>query len=188
MEHKGKAVKLQEEKDKWQAVKLQISQLKKDQNDEKEIMEELMSQTPIDEDLSIMNIEIPLNDFSADDLLVPMSQVSLKDEEIRELKVENEKVKSELAKVTENKNRILQDKSQLQKKFNELKERNIGKVPLEGSKHIIWDTLCVEITNFRQYLNFIDDQSILINLANQRLELVNESMERKSPLAQLRMH
>ena len=68
-------------------------------------MEELMSQTPTDEDLTIVNIEKPLNDFYADDLLVPMSQVSLKDEEIRELKEENEKVKSKLAKVTENKNK-----------------------------------------------------------------------------------
>ena len=57
----------------------QISRLKKDQNDEKEIMEELMSQTPTNEYLTIVNIEKPLNDFSADDLLVPMSQVSLKD-------------------------------------------------------------------------------------------------------------
>ena len=142
MEHKGKAVKLQEEKDKWETewdeLIAQISLLKKDQNDEKEIMEELMSQTPTDEDLSIVNIEKPLNDFSADDLLVPMSQVSLKDEEIRELKVENEKFKSELAKVTKNKNKILQDKSQLHKKFNELKERNIGKGPLQGAKHIIF--------------------------------------------------
>ena len=68
----------------------QISRLKKDQNDEKEIMEELMSQTPTDEDLTIVNIEKHLNDFSVDDLLVPMSQVSLKDVEIRELKEENE--------------------------------------------------------------------------------------------------
>ena len=29
------------------------------------------------------------------------------------------------------------------------------------------------------YLNFIDDQSTLVNLANQRLKLVNETMERK---------
>ena len=74
-----------------------------------------MSQTPTDEDLTIVNIEKPLNDFSADDLLVPMSQVSLKDEEIRELKEENEKIKSELTKVTESKNKILHDKIQLQK-------------------------------------------------------------------------
>ena len=83
MEYKGRAVELQEEKDKWEAERnellSQISLLKKDQIDEKEIMEELMSQTPTGEDLSIVNIQKPLDDFSADDLLVPMSQVSLKD-------------------------------------------------------------------------------------------------------------
>ena len=96
--------------------------------------------------------------------------------------MENERIKSELAEVSGNKNKILQDRNQLQKKINELKERNIGNGPLQGVRHIIWDTLSVEITKFRHYLNFIDDQSILINLANQRLKLVNETMERK-PLA-----
>ena len=57
-----------------------------DQNDEKKIMEELMSQTPFDTYLCLMNIEKLLSEFSADDLLVPMSQVSLKDVEIKELK------------------------------------------------------------------------------------------------------
>ena len=94
-----------------------------------------------------------------------MSQVSLKDVEIKELKEENEKIKSELAKMVESKNKILHDKNQLQKTFNELKEKNIRKAPLQGAKHIIWDTLSVEVTNFRHYLNFIDHHSALVNLA-----------------------
>ena len=150
MEYKGKAVELQEEKDRWEAERnellSQISLMKKDQSDEKEIMEELMSQTPADEDLSVVNIHKPLDDFSADDLLVPMSQVSLKDEAIKELKAENERIKYELANVSESKKQILQDRNQLQKKFNELKEKSIGKGPLQGAKHIIWDTLSIEIT------------------------------------------
>ena len=111
MEYKGKTMKLQEEKNKWEMERneliAQISRLKKDQNDKKEIMEELMSHTPTGEDLTIVNIENPLNDFFAYDLLVPMSQVSLKDVEIRELKEENEKIESELTKLAENKNKIL---------------------------------------------------------------------------------
>ena len=77
MEYKGRVGELQEEKDRWEAERdellSQISLMKNDQNDEKEIMEELMSQTPTDEDLSIVNIQKPLDDFSADDLLVLMS-------------------------------------------------------------------------------------------------------------------
>ena len=90
MDYKGKALKLQEEKNRWEVERdelmTRILKSKKDQNDEKEIMEELMSQTPVDTDLSLVNIEKPLSEFSADDLLVPMSQVSLKDVEIKELK------------------------------------------------------------------------------------------------------
>ena len=85
-----------------------------------------------------------------------------------------------MAKINESKNKILQDRNQLQKKLNELKERNIGKGPLQGAKHIIWDTLFIEITKFWHYLNFIDDQNILINLAgHQRLKLVNEHMGKR---------
>ena len=75
--------------------------------------------------------------FLADDLLVPISQLILKDVEIRELKEENEKIKVELTKMAEKKNKILQDKGQLQNKLNELKERNTGRGPLQGAKHVI---------------------------------------------------
>ena len=37
----------------------------------------------------------------------------------------------------------------------------------------------MEITKFRHYLNFIDDESALVNLATQRLRLANETMEKK---------
>ena len=171
MEYKGKAGELQEEKNRWEAEReellSQISVLKKDQTEEKEIMEELMSQTPTGDDLSIVNIQKPLADFSADDLLVSMSQVSLKEEAIKELKTENEKMKAELTKVNENKKQILQEKHQLKKKIDELKEKCIGKGPLQGVKHIISDTLTIEITKFRHYLGFIDDLCIVTELAQQ---------------------
>ena len=99
---------MQEEKDKWETKKAkliaQIAKLKKYQNDEKEVMEELMNQPFIDTDLPLVNVEKPLNEFSVDALLVPMSQVSLKEVEIKELKDENENIKSELAKSIEEKN------------------------------------------------------------------------------------
>ena len=70
-------------------------------------------------------------------------------------------------------------KSNYKKRFNELKKKSIGKTPLQGAKHLIWDTLFVEITKFRHYFNFIDDQSALVNLATQRLKLENKTMEKK---------
>ena len=124
-------------------------EVKKDQNDEKEIMEELMSQTLVDTDLPLVDIEIPLNEFFADYLLVPMSQVSLKEVEIKELREENEKIKSELARSIEEKNKTLNDKSQLQKKFSELKEKSIGKAPLQGVNQ------CQEELTHQFFHNFI---------------------------------
>ena len=81
--------------------------LKKDQTEEKEILDELMSQTPAGDDLSIVDIQKPLADLSVDDLLVSMSQVSLKEEAIKELKTKNQKMKAELTTVNENKKQIL---------------------------------------------------------------------------------
>ena len=116
MDYKGKSLKLQEEKNKWEVERIELTahivKLKKDQNDEKEVMEELMSQPFVDIDLPLVNIERPLNEFSTDALLVPMSQVSLKEVEIKELKEENEKIKSELAKSIEEKNKAWNDKIQ----------------------------------------------------------------------------
>ena len=37
----------------------------------------------------------------------------------------------------------------------------------------------MEITKFSYYLNFIDDEIALVNLATQRLKLANEIMEKK---------
>ena len=72
MDYKGKSLKLQEEKNKWEVERTelmaQIVKLKRDQNDEKEVMEELMSQPFVDTILPLVNIEIPLNEFSADAL------------------------------------------------------------------------------------------------------------------------
>ena len=82
MDYNGKLLKMQEEKDKWETKNAELiaqtARLKKDQNDEKEVMEELMNQPLVDTDEPLVNVEKPLNDFSTNALLVPMSHVSLK--------------------------------------------------------------------------------------------------------------
>ena len=45
-------------------------------------MEELMNQPFVDTNEPLVNVEKPLNEFSADALLVPMSQVTLKEVKI----------------------------------------------------------------------------------------------------------
>ena len=74
-----------------------------------------MNQPFIDTEEPLINVEKPSNEFSTDALLVPMSQVSLKEVEIKQLKNENEKIKLELAKSIEEKNKAWNEKIQLQK-------------------------------------------------------------------------
>ena len=93
----------------------QVTRLNKSQNEENEVMEELMNQPFIDTEEPLVNIEKTVNEFSVDALLFPMSQVSLKEVEIKGLKDENEKIKLELAKSIEEKNKAWNEKNQLQK-------------------------------------------------------------------------
>ena len=70
-----------------------------------------------------------------------------------------------MAQIIEERNKISGEKKQLQKKINKLNEKMIGKVPLQGAKHIIWDTLTIEITKFRSYFNYVNDKNVIVDLA-----------------------
>ena len=50
---------------------------------------------------------------------------------------------------------------------------------MQGDKHLIWDILTIEITNFRSYLNFVNDKNAIVDLALQRCKLVNENLDKK---------
>ena len=77
------------------------------------------------------------------------------------IKEENVKLKQELTHVTEDMNKVSSEKKQLQNKVNELNEKLIGCTPLQGPKHLIWDTLTIEITKFRPYFNYVDDKNLI---------------------------
>ena len=109
--------------------------------------------------------EYRVNKSPADDLYVSMSLINLREGEIKELKEGNVKLKQELAQIIEERNRIPGEKKQLHKKIKELNENMIGKVPLEGSKHLIWDALTIEISNLRSYLNFVNGKNLIVYLA-----------------------
>ena len=55
----------------------------------------------------------------------------------------------------------------------------IGKLPVQGAKHLIWDTLTIEITKFRSYLNFVNDKNVIVDLSLQRCKLVNKNLDKK---------
>ena len=97
----------------------------------------------------------------AEELSISMSQINLREQEFKGLKEENNKLKPELTLNIEEKNKLSSEKNQLWKKVNELKKKVIGKTPFQGAKHLIWDTLAIEITKFRPYLNYVNDKKKL---------------------------
>ena len=68
-------------------------------------------------------------------------------------------------------------KNEIEVKFFKARRRSIGKSPLSGEKHILWDQLLVEVTKFREYLNLVEDERDLIKTCNKIYRLLQEEME-----------
>jgi hypothetical protein len=60
-----------------------------------------------------------------------------------------------------------------------MKTRLRGKGLLERAKHIIWDSIVVEISKFRVYLNFINDKDSMAIIARSKCTVVNETLAKK---------
>ena len=83
MDYKGGTLRLQEKKHAWETQKFvllsQISDLNASQREEKEVLEELMNQP-------FIHNEEQKNGSLVEELLVSMSQINLRDGEIKELR------------------------------------------------------------------------------------------------------
>ena len=71
----------------------------------------------------LIHNEDQVNESPATDLSIAMSQINLREGEIKGLNEENFKLKQDLTQINEENNKILSDKKQLQKKVNELNEK-----------------------------------------------------------------
>ena len=110
MDYKGKVLNLQEEKQAWEFERSglisQISVLNTNRR------EELMSQP-------LIHNEDQMNQPLAEELLVAMLQINLREGRIKGIKEENRRLKQEVAQKNEEKNKILNERKQLQKKASE---------------------------------------------------------------------
>ena len=81
-----------------------------------------------------------------------------------------------MTKKVQEKNKDESEQKKIQEK-NELIAKVTGKIPLQEAKNIIWDSLLVEITNFRAYLNYIKDKNTIENTDLQGGKVINESLD-----------
>ena len=49
------------------------------------------------------------------------------------------------------------DKKEIDVKFSKTRSESVGREPLAGEKHILWDQILAEITKFKSYLTLVDD-------------------------------
>ena len=86
--------------------------------------------------------------------------VNLKDEEIKNIKEKNGQIDQE--------NKTLKDKVDKQKR--KLK----GKLQLQGTRHLLWDKISVEVDNLWEYVNYIQDKRDLSYSILTKCKVVDE--------------
>ena len=77
----------------------------------------------------LIHNEDQVNKSPTDELSVSMSQINLREGEIKELKEGNVQIKHELDKIIEERNTLSGEKKQVQKRINELNEKMIENYP-----------------------------------------------------------
>jgi hypothetical protein len=106
-------------------------------------------------------------------LVQAMSQVSLKMGEIKGIKGDIEKLKQEMKTKYERMPQFQKENQSLEERVDKIKIRLRGKGLFQGAKHIIWDSIDVEATKFKVYLNFINDKYSMAIIARSRCTIVN---------------
>jgi hypothetical protein len=116
---------------------------------------------------------------SIDGMVQAMSQVILKVSEIKGLNQYIEKLQQEMKTKDERMAQFQIENQALKERVNKLKIRLKGKGLLQGAKHIIWDSIVVEVAKFRVYLNFINDKDSMAITARSRCIVVSETLVKK---------
>ena len=75
--------------------------------------------------------------------------------------------------------KIQKEQKTLQEKVAKLKTKLNGKTLLQGAKHSLWDTLVVDITKFKKYLNFFGDKNVVAIASLLKYTIVNEILLRR---------
>jgi hypothetical protein len=116
---------------------------------------------------------------STDGLVQAMSHVSLKEEEIKSLKGDVEKLQQEI-RIKDDKMAQFQKENQaLQKIIDKLKTSLKFKGLLQGDKHVIWDSIAAEVSKFKVYLNFIYDKDSMVITTKIRCIVVGDTLAKK---------
>ena len=104
-----------------------------------------------------------------------MSQMSLKDLEITQLKDANKELKDRIT--TKESEDATKEIRKLKEKVTKFEERVIGRIPLEGAKHFIWDAVIKEMPSLENNFFMVDEHKQVAMDASRRCKAMQESIE-----------
>ena len=97
-------------------------------------------------------------EIDTDSLSREMSQIGLKYTELIKLKQQIEELEKEKGKEKQGKENMEEKCQALIQQNAKLSQRVVGKLSLQGARHLIWDQIIIEDDKFRPYIDFIQDQ------------------------------
>jgi len=112
-------------------------------------------------------------------LVHDMSEVSLKDLEISQLKEQNQQLQEELAQKTPNEDDP-EEVNKLLDRVTKMKNKTKEILPLKGGKHLLWDELIKEMTSFRLQVVMVDEQEQDALSAEMKCKVLTYNLHKKS--------
>ena len=110
-----------------------------------------------------------------------MSQIGLKYTELVKLRQQVEEVEKERVKEKQGRESAKEKCQKLTHQNDKLSQQVIGKLALQGTKHLIWDQIIIEANKFRPYLCVIEDLELAMKEAKRQVQIV-EAVVNKRPL------
>ena len=86
-----------------------------------------------------------------------MSQIGLKDTDLIKLKQQIEELEKERVKEEQEREKVEEKCQEMIQQNAKLSQQVIGKLALQGARHLIWDQIIIEADKFRPYLDFVED-------------------------------
>ena len=108
-----------------------------------------------------------------------MSQIGLKDTKLVKLRKQVEEVEKERVKEKQGKERAEEKCRELTQQNDKLIQQVIGKISLQGTKHLIWDQIIIEADKFRPYLCIIEYLDIAMKEAKRQVQIVEAEVNKK---------
>ena len=108
-----------------------------------------------------------------------MSQIGLKDTELTKLKNQIKEFEETIRKDEHQKKKVDEKCQELINKNAKLNKQVVGKMALQGARHMIWDKIISETNKLRPYLDFIADQEDALEIAKKKVSIVKGELHKR---------